>query len=140
VERLFRSVKLQVESVSLDAAYTFGARVAGTLVVMDCGRVREAIHADISSVLTLRVALVFMLVLVLLLATVTLGVMRLGLARTTTVLALLDRTTLGVDVVQLAICEEYDLASRSSKMMRTRREGASVDTYHGVCIRSHGDP
>jgi hypothetical protein len=55
--------------------------------------------------LTLRVALVFMLVLVLLLATVTLGVMGLGLASAATVLALLDRTTLGVDVMQLAVCD-----------------------------------
>jgi len=42
-------------------------------------------------------------VLVLLVATITLGVMRLGLARTATVLALLDRTTLGVDVVEIPI-------------------------------------
>jgi len=55
--------------------------------------------------LTLRVALVFVLVLVLLVAAIALGVVRLGLARTATVLALLDGATLGVDVVQLAICE-----------------------------------
>jgi hypothetical protein len=57
-----------------------------------------------------------MLVLVLLLATVTLGVMGLGLARTTTVLALLDRTTLGVDVMQLAVC--------AMAISSTRLEGA----------------
>jgi hypothetical protein len=49
--------------------------------------------------LTLRVALVFELVLVFLVATVALGVVRLGLAGTTTVLALLDGATLRVDVV-----------------------------------------
>jgi hypothetical protein len=53
--------------------------------------------------LTLRVALVFVLVLVFLVATVAFGMVRLGLARTTTVLALLDGATLGVDVMQLAI-------------------------------------
>lgn len=46
-----------------------------------------------------------MLVLVFLIATVALGVMRLGLACAATVLALLDWATLRVDVVQFSICE-----------------------------------
>jgi hypothetical protein len=53
--------------------------------------------------LTLGVALVFVFVLVLLVATIALGVVRLGLACTAAVLALFDGTTLGVDVVQFAI-------------------------------------
>ena len=55
-------------------------------------------------VLTLGLALVFELVLVFLVATIALGVVRLGLARAATVLALLDGATLGVDMVQFAIC------------------------------------
>lgn len=138
MERLLGRVQLQIEAVSLHATYTFSARMAGTLVVMDCGMVRKVVCARKSSMLTLSVALVFVLVLVLLLATVALGVMRLGLARAATVLALLDRTTLRVDVVQLAICRRHNLASRSDKTASC--EGASVDTYHGVCSRSHDDP
>jgi hypothetical protein len=42
-------------------------------------------------------------VLVLLVATIALGVVGLGLARTATVFALLDGTTFGVDVVQISI-------------------------------------
>jgi hypothetical protein len=70
--------------------------MATAAIIVHCGMIRDLVDADISVLLTLRVALVFELVLVLLLATVTLGVMGLGLARTTTVLALLDRTTLGL--------------------------------------------
>jgi hypothetical protein len=51
--------------------------------------------------LTLRVALGF--VLVFLVPTIALGVVRLGLARAATVLALLDRAAFGVDMVQFAI-------------------------------------
>lgn len=56
--------------------------------------------------LTLRVALVFVLLLVLLVSTIALGMVRLGFACATTVLALLDGTTLWIDVVQFAI---YDV-------------------------------
>jgi hypothetical protein len=52
--------------------------------------------------LTLGVALVFGLVLFV--AAVALCMVRLGLASAATVLALLDGATLGVDVVQLAVC------------------------------------
>jgi hypothetical protein len=58
-------------------------------------------------------------------------VVRLGLARTTTVLALLDGATLGVDVVQLAIC-------RLSQSRRGAR--VSGEAYHRGCSRSRGDP
>jgi len=54
-------------------------------------------------VVSLRVAFVLVQVLVLLVATIALGVVGLGLARTATVFALLDGTTFGVDVVQIAI-------------------------------------
>jgi hypothetical protein len=64
--------------------------------------VRTVVNIHMGCLLTLRVALVLQLVL--LLATIAFGVVRLGLARTATVLALLDGTTLGVDVVQFAIC------------------------------------
>jgi hypothetical protein len=66
-------------------------------------RVVENIRALCS--LTLRVALVFELVLVFLVTTIAFGVMRLGLASTTAVLTLLDGATLRVDMVQVAICE-----------------------------------
>jgi hypothetical protein len=81
--------------------------------------------------LTLGVALVFDLVLVFLVATIALGVVRLGLARTTTVLALLDGATLGVDVVQLTI---YGLSQSR------RRARVSGDAYRRECSRSLGDP
>jgi hypothetical protein len=64
--------------------------------------------------LTLRVTLVFGLVLVFLLAAIAFGVMRLGLARTTTVLALLDRATLGVDMVKFAVCERGSISAMVS--------------------------
>jgi hypothetical protein len=81
--------------------------------------------------LTLGVALVFDLVLVFLVATIALGVVRLGLARTPTVLALLDGATLGVDVVQLTI---YGLSQSR------RRARVSGDAYRRECSRSLGDP
>lgn len=79
---------------------------------------------------TRRIAFVFGSVL--LIATIALGVMRLGLAGTTTVLALLDRATLGVDVVQLAICEE--------SLVRRAIEPNAEATYRHGCSRSLGDP
>lgn len=103
MECLLASIKSQIENVLLDAAYALGARVAVASAFIDCGMVRGLVNAGLRQNLTLRVTLVFVLVLVLLVAAVTLGVMGLGLARTATVLALLDRTTLRVDVVKLAI-------------------------------------
>jgi hypothetical protein len=85
--------------------------------------------------LTLRVALVFVLVLVFLVATVAFGMVRLGLARTTTVLALLDGATLGVDVMQLAIwTERRNELAVASGTHRVRR------AYRCECIRSLDDP
>jgi hypothetical protein len=68
--------------------------------------VRHVVCIQVVCELTLRVALVFELVLVFLVATVALGVVRLGLACTATVLALLDGATLRVNMVQLAICRD----------------------------------
>lgn len=88
MECLAARVKLEVKGFLLyDSAYTLATGV--TLAGMA------------GTVMSLRVALVF--VLVLLLATIALGVVRLGLARAATVLALLDGATLGVDVVQFAL-------------------------------------
>jgi len=86
VERLPGSIDLEIDLFLLGATQALAAGMALAAVVM-----------------SLRVAFVFVQVLVLLVATITLGVMRLGLARTATVLALLDRTTLGVDVVEIPI-------------------------------------
>ena len=52
---------------------------------------------DVGYNLTLRVALVFAFVLFV--TTIAFGVVGLGLAGTSTMLALLDRTTLGVDMM-----------------------------------------
>jgi hypothetical protein len=79
-------------------------RMALAAVVMNCETVRCVVSMRVVARLTLGVTLVFDLLLVFLIATVALGVVRLGLARTTTVLALFDRATLGVDMVQLTIC------------------------------------
>jgi uncharacterized membrane protein YhaH (DUF805 family) len=73
--------------------------MAATTAFSVCTIIRPVLDAAIKYKLTLRVAHVFVLVLVFLLATVALGVMRLGLARAAAVLALLDRTTLRVDVM-----------------------------------------
>lgn len=101
---------------------------------MVCGEVRGNAAAVTGAVLTLRVALVFVLFLVLLVATVALGVVGLGLARAATVLALLDRTTLGVDVVQFAVCGGESLASRSCMTAGTHAR-ASRRTM--VCASAH---
>ena len=104
VECLMTSVDLQIKRLLLDGtAYTLAARVALTAAGVSWTVVRVDTTKCAWHNLTLRVALVFVLVLVFLVATVALGVVRLGLARTATVLALLDGATLGVDVVQLAI-------------------------------------
>jgi hypothetical protein len=105
VECLFACVKRKVEIVLLQAADAFFAGVAATTVVIDCRNIRNVVDAVENKLLTLRAALVFELVLVLLLATVAFGVMGLGLARTATVLALLDRTTLRVNMLEFSICE-----------------------------------
>jgi hypothetical protein len=97
VERLPAGIDLEI--LLLGAAEAFAARVTLAAVVLSYRIVRIVEDGQASYDLTLRVALVFVLVLVLLIATVALGMMRLGLARTTTVLALLDGATLGVDVV-----------------------------------------
>lgn len=70
--------------------------------IMNWRMIRVIMHGCAEYCHTLRVALVF--VLVLLIAAVALCVMRLGLAGTTTVLALLDGATLGVYMVQFAVC------------------------------------
>jgi hypothetical protein len=75
--------------------------MALTTTIVNWKLVRVVADIQVVYCLTLRVALVFELVF--LVATIALGMMRLGLARTTTVLALLDGTTLGVDVVKFAI-------------------------------------
>jgi uncharacterized membrane protein YhaH (DUF805 family) len=71
--------------------------MAAAASLVDCGIIRDLIATGVSRTLTLSIARVFELVL--LITAVALCVMRLGLAGTTTVLALLDRTTLRVDVV-----------------------------------------
>lgn len=58
--------------------------------------------------------------------------MRLRLARTATVLALLDRTTLGVDVVEIPIFKTK-LALRVVKR-RTERHTSVVATAHAVAL------
>ena len=76
--------------------------MAAAAFLIDCGIIRDLIATGVSRTLTLGIARVFELVL--LITAVALCVMRFGLASATTVLALLDRTTLRVDVMQLAIC------------------------------------
>jgi hypothetical protein len=86
MERLPGSVDLEVEIVLLGAAYTLCARMALA-----------------TAIVSLRLAFVFVRVLVLLVATVTFGMVGLGLARAATVFALLDGAALWVDMVQIAI-------------------------------------
>jgi hypothetical protein len=99
MQRLLARIQLQIEPFLLHAAYALGTRMAATTAFSVCTIIRPVLDAAIKYKLTLRVAHVFVLVLVFLLATVALGVMRLGLARAAAVLALLDRTTLRVDVM-----------------------------------------
>lgn len=74
--------------------------------------------------------------LVLLLATIALGVVRLGLARAATVLALLDGATLGVDVVQFALCETgFSSCFDCENSLRVAEE-----IYHCGCNRSLDGP
>lgn len=74
-----------------------------------------------------------MLVLVFLIATVAFGVVRLGLASTATVLALLDWATLGVDVVQFAIIVS---AAAHSVTLDTGRASpfCAVDDRHSAAV------
>lgn len=105
VERLLAGVKLEVGAVLGSTAETLSSGVALTTAVVNCTLIRVVVPSTrVVRALTLGVALVFELVLVFLVATITLGMVRLGLARATTMFALLDGTTLWVDVVQLAIC------------------------------------
>jgi hypothetical protein len=107
--------------------------MAAAPFLVDCGIIRDLIATGVSRTLTLSIARVFELVL--LITAVALCVMRLGLASATTVLALLDRTTLRVDVVQLAICgKEMSVPCLSDVA------GCIEATYQCGCIRSHGGP
>lgn len=83
VERLATGVESETGRVFLGAAHAFAARVAAAVTAM-----------SLCIILVLQVLLV---------AALAFGVVRLGFACTATVLALLDGTTLGVDVVQFAI-------------------------------------
>src|SRR3954464_12070298 len=93
----FANIELQLKVLFLHPTNAFRTRVAAALVFRRYSKVRGIVTTDDSQILTLGVARVF--VLVLLLAAVAFCVMRLGLAGTTTVFALLDRTTLGVDMM-----------------------------------------
>jgi hypothetical protein len=97
VEGLLASVELQVRAFLGSSAETFSARVALAAVVVNWRVVRVVVVVRAVCELTLRVALVFKLVF--LVATIALGVVRLGLASTTTVLTLLDGATLRVDML-----------------------------------------
>lgn len=84
MERLFACVQSEIGRLFLDAAHALSTRVTIATVVVD-----------------LPVTLFFVLVLAV--AAVALGVVGFGLARATTVLALFDRTTLGIDMMKFAI-------------------------------------
>lgn len=102
VKKMLASVELEPHRLllHLDAAETLCARVALTARCFHCSRIRLPLNTDnVGYYLTLRVALVFAFVLVLFITTIAFGVVGLGLAGTSTMLALLDRTTLGVDVM-----------------------------------------
>ena len=70
--------------------------------------------------------------LVLAVAAVALGVVGFGLARATTVLALFDRTTLGIDMVKFAI-----YGSWSGRVIL--RGGVLLGAYQYDCSHSRGD-
>ena len=112
VECLSACVETKAESFCLSATQTFGSRVALARVVMSYRVVRVVVGRCISYVHTQGIALVLELVLVFPIATIALGVMRLELARTTTVLALLDGATLGVDVMQFSVWTPCQLERR----------------------------
>jgi hypothetical protein len=97
VERLAARVKPETRGVFLAAAHALAARVAAAVAAMSWESVRDSAEVGAGGKLTLRIVLAPDLVL--LVAAVALGVMRLGLACATTVLALFDRTALGVDMV-----------------------------------------
>ena len=99
VESLAAGVELEVQMFLGGTAYALGARVALAAAVLSWKGVRNIVAVCTRCGYTLGVALVFWPVLVLFVAAVAFGVVRLGLACTTTVLALLDGTTLGIDVV-----------------------------------------
>lgn len=97
VQCLFARVESQFSWLLFDAAYTFSSRVAATVVVVDCGMIRDLAGALVKWLLTLGIAFVFEFILAV--AAFTLGMMRFRLACATTVFALLDGATLRVDVV-----------------------------------------
>jgi hypothetical protein len=99
VKGLFAGVKLEVNAVLDRSTNALSASMALTATVVSWNIVNVVVSSRARHALTLRVALVFELVLVFLIAAVAFGVVRLGLARTATVLALLDGATLGVDVM-----------------------------------------
>jgi len=82
VEGLFASVELEIAGFFCGSAEALASRVALATIVVN---------------LDVALDLVFFV------AAVALGVMRLGLARTTAVFTLLDRTALGIDMMQFSI-------------------------------------
>lgn len=63
VECLLASVEPQVVGLLLDTTRAFSSRVAAAAVVVDCGMIRNLAGAQIDWLLTLGVAVVFVLVL-----------------------------------------------------------------------------
>jgi hypothetical protein len=132
VESLLAGIELELNALLGGSAETLAPRMTLAAVVMNCETVRVVVSMRVVARLTLDITLVFDLLLVFLVATVALGVVRLGLARTTTVLALLDGTTLGVDVVQLTICR----ATISTDFAHVVSDG-SVEKHTAVGAAAH---
>jgi len=142
VEGMLASVELESMSVLLAAADAFSARVTAAAIPINCSMIRHLVDTDIMCILTLRVAVVFAFVLVLFVAAFAFGVVGLGLASTTTMLALLDRTTLGVDMMQLAIYSDTRSAHtlKRQQSQQTWPESWHEEIYQYECSRSRGDP
>jgi hypothetical protein len=132
VESLLAGIELELNTLLGGSTEALAPRMALAAVVMNCETVRCVVSMRVVARLTLGVTLVFDLLLVFLVATVALGVVRLGLARTTTVLALFDRATLGVDMVQLTICR----ATISSGFAHVVSDG-SVEKHTAVGAAAH---
>ena len=118
VKRLLARVESQVDGLLLDAAY---ALRTGMAAATGGG---GSLH------------LVFRLILVFLIATITLGVVGLGFARTATVLALLDGTALGVDVVQFAVCR-FSISCcfvSGTTLSLPRQRTVVIATAHAVAL------
>jgi hypothetical protein len=141
VEGMLASVELESMSVLL-AADAFSARVTAAAISINYSMIRHLVDTDIMCVLTLRVAVVFAFVLVLFVAAFAFGVVGLGLASTTTMLALLDRTTLRVDMMQLAIYSDTRSAHtlKRQQSQQTWPESWREEIYQYECSRSRGDP